>query len=187
MIRYILFLIILSFIPAFLFAQESFSNEEKQSSSFRVNAYPLEFETEFPVNRTISIQGAVGIGYSFSEGIFDGHFLEDSDPYLQLFPRHYYNLDKRSDQGKNIAGFSGNYIGLYNVLHLKDLGDYDYFSNRNIFMSGPVWGLQRKVSDVAHLDLFAGWGAGWRFEDAFKGASFITAPIVGLKIGIYIK
>lgn len=186
MTRYYTAALLLILFPTLLFAQQKTENKEIQSPSFRINAYPIEVEMELAISNSISVMNSVGFNYLFKEGISGTNIFEDSDPYIQVFPRYYYNLDKRLNKDKKISGFSGNYIGLYTLLHFRDLNDPDIASIQNEFWIGPTWGVQRKIKDIAHLDLFLGWGVGWYLDESpFEGLPM--SPLIGLKVGIYLN
>lgn len=183
--RYFTVVLLLILFPTILFAQQKAENKKIQSPSFRINAYPLEVEMELKVSNSFSVMNAVGFNL-FEEGIAGIRIFEDSDPYIQVFPRYYYNLDKRLNKDKGISGFSGNYFGLYSLLHLRNFNGSNFVSNQNEFWIGPTWGIQRKIRDVAHLDLFLGWGVGWYLDES-PFESLPMSPLIGVKVGIYLN
>ncbi|MDZ7659641.1 hypothetical protein [Fodinibius sp.] len=183
--RYSTTILLLVLFPILLLAQQKTENERNQSPSFRINAYPIEVEMELAISKSISVMNAAGFNL-FEEGISGIDILKDSNPYIQVFPRYYYNLDKRSKENKTISGFSGNYIGLYTLLDLQGVGEPNYINNQNEFWIGPTWGIQRKISDVAHLDLFLGYGLGWYLDEPFF-SGMPSSPLIGLKVGIYLN
>lgn len=165
--------LLLFLFPTILCAQQKAEIEEAQSPSFRVNAYPLEAEVELALGNSFSVMNTVGFGYSFQQGVGSTDF-NDYDPYVQVFPRYYYNLANRLSEDKNIDGFSGNYVGLYTMLDIQR------------FLIGPTWGIQRMIKKTAHIDLFLGWGAGLDFHRPSL-ANVAMRPVAGIKVGIYLN
>ena len=78
-------------------------------------------------------------------------------PQVTLEPRWYYNLRKRKSKSKNIAGNSGNFLGLQTsflpggwVISNADVNQRPVFS---LFL---VWGIQRQVGRHFNYELGTG-------------------------------
>lgn len=91
-------------------------------------------------------------------------------PEITLEPRFYYNLNKRSRNGKNTSKNSGNYFSLRSAYYpdsftIGNDGGYNFVPELNIV---PTWGMRRNLGN--HFNYELGGGIGYRkvFETANK-------------------
>ena len=170
-------LILLSFcFCSFLFinAQEQPSVED---GLFSANILTPGLEYEYGLTKSSTLDLRAGSGFAYRKGTFEEGF--GVYPIFNVQYRHYYNLKKRLEKGKNISNNSGNYIALSGTVQAGKpiIGDLEY--NEGYFgVIGPVWGLQRYYGAGFKLDLNLGGGYG--FNES--GSSFFS-PIIGLRLG----
>ena len=127
----------------------------------------LGFEKYTAENNSLkfSIGSLTGIG---SKDGFQTKTIEIKGEY-----RHYYNLEKRRDEGRLSTNYSGNYIGLFaEPTYIFVKGD----EATNIY-AGGVWGIQRNYSSHFHLDLSLNAGLG---KNGFETKA-------GLRLGFWLK
>ncbi|MDT0685865.1 hypothetical protein [Autumnicola psychrophila] len=142
-----------------------------------VNILTPGLEYEYGLTNSATLDLRAGSGFAYRKGIFGEGF--GIYPIFNVQYRHYYNLKKRFEKGKNISSNSGNYIALSGAIQTSKpiIGDLEY--NENYFgVIGPVWGLQRYYGAGFKLDLNLGGGYG--FNES--GSSFFS-PIVSLRLG----
>jgi len=104
--------------------------------------------------------------------------------------RYYYNLNKRTRQGKP-TNFSGNYFGLeqsnsYNHYNYNGLYPFlfsDRFSGNGFSTSlNLVYGIQRKIGKVGYIDASAGIGI--RHNEFGQYKETILWPTAKIAIGL---
>ncbi len=84
-------------------------------------------------------------------------------PSISLEPRWYYNIEKRSNKGKNTANNSANFLTVA-VEYYPDLftigskPDYVYVPNQISFI--PEWGMRRSIAD-SKFNYELGFGLGY--------------------------
>jgi len=170
-------LILLSFcFCSFLFinAQEQPSVED---GLFSANILTPGLEYEYGLTKSSTLDLRAGSGFAYRKGVFGEGF--GVYPIFNVQYRHYYNLKKRLDKGKNISNNSANYVALSGTIQVGKpiIGNLEY--NEGYFgVFGPVWGLQRYYGAGFKLDLNLGGGYG--FNES--GSSFFS-PIIGLRLG----
>lgn len=84
-------------------------------------------------------------------------------PYITGTFRNYYSRNKVKKN--NLRNNSGNYIGVLYAHRLKPFGSTDDIfeqrvldRNTNVFIVGPVWGIERNYASGIHLNLNLGFG-----------------------------
>ncbi len=131
-------------------------NVEKQL--FKVNAFlpGISYELaagnsstfNFDAELNFGLRGASGVQTQF--GFYPGLVAEF---------RNYNNFNRRVLKGKNIAGNSANYFGLYNRIVCLNpiIGDLDY-SSSYVINTGVVYGFQRTYKKGFYWNLSFGPG-----------------------------
>lgn len=108
-------------------------------------------------------------------------------PEVALEPRFYYNLNKRSRNGKNISKNSGNYFSLRSAYYpdsftIGNDGRYHFVPELNIV---PTWGMKRNLGD--HFNYELGGGIGYRKEfeksDAMNANNQDVTAYIHARIG----
>jgi len=132
---------------------------------------------------------AVGDHYEGADFIFQ--------PVLTLEPKLYYNLSKRSQNGKNISKNSGNYVSLKTSYHPDwfVLNLDDNITKTADLSIVPTWGFRRVVGE--HFTYEGGAGLGYRIvflkpnyynghaqsADDFSGNKSQYTPYFHLRVG----
>lgn len=158
------------------------SEEEWHTSNqFSVNFLmpSLEYEVGVTEKSTIDLNLGTAFGYAKSGSNSDFGFF----PVFQSQFRHFYNLKKRFERGKNTARNSGNYVAALVEVRSGEaiFGELDLVDDYALF-AGPVWGLQRVYNSGFKLNL--NLGAGYGLNDS--GNSFFS-PVFGIQLGWLIK
>ena len=144
---------------------------------FSVNILTPGLEYEYGLTNSTTLDLRAGSGFAYRKGFLGEGF--GIYPVFNVQYRHYYNLEKRLERGKNISNNSANYVALNGTVQSGKpvIGDLEY--NEGYFgVIGPVWGLQRYYGAGFKLDL--NLGAGYAFNES--GGSFFS-PIIGLRLG----
>lgn len=111
------------------------------------------------------------IGNSFGYGSTTG--FQSKLVMLKGEYRHYYNLDKRRDEGRLSTAYTGNYIGLF-VEPSFVLAKGEEATN---WYAGGIWGIQRNYSSHLHLDVSLHAGMG---QNGFESKA-------ALRLGFWLK
>lgn len=110
-------------------------------------------------------EGALRAEIGFDAGFFGGMFYEKMGyvlvPILNIEPRWYYNLEKRSAKGKNTLKNGANFLTLKFSYH----PDWFVISNYNRSIADqitivPKWAIRRTIA--RHFTYEAGIGLGYR-------------------------
>jgi hypothetical protein len=170
-------LILLSFCFCSFLTINAQDQPSVEDGLFSVNILTPGLEYEYGLTNSTTLDLRAGSGFAYRKGTFEEGF--GVYPIFNVQYRHYYNLKKRLEKGKNISNNSGNYIALSGTVQAGKpiIGDLEY--NEGYFgVIGPVWGLQRYYGAGFKLDLNLGGGYG--FNES--GSSFFS-PIIGLRLG----
>jgi hypothetical protein len=170
-------LILLSFCFCSFLSINAQDQPSVEDGLFSVNILTPGLEYEYGLTNSTTLDLRVGSGFAYRKGVFGEGF--GVYPIFNVQYRHYYNLKKRLDKGKNISNNSANYIALSGTIQAGKpiIGNLEY--NEGYFgVIGPVWGLQRYYGAGFKLDLNLGGGYG--FNES--GSSFFS-PIIGLRLG----
>jgi len=153
-----------------LYGQKNVS--EKQ---WKINVLPPSVSYEMGIAKNATLSADIGFGFGLrggSErttefGIF---------PLAELGYRYYYNMDRRLENGKNISGNTGNYIGPL-ISYISGTSIFGDLSIANQLFVGPVYGLQRtyKKGFSFNVELGAGY-----FENDVDGG---LGVFVGFELG----
>jgi hypothetical protein len=122
------------------YSQES--RVEKSIFGVQTGFAGVWLHNEARLTNSLALRTEIGLEYDVALGDhYDGAgFI--LQPVITLEPRYYYNLEKRSSQGKPIAKNSGNYLSLKSSYHP------DWF----------VINLDEKVTKIADLSIIPTWG-----------------------------
>ncbi len=141
--------------------------ETKPLYSISILTPSIAIEKKIQENNSLKFSIGNSIGYGSTNGIQSKLWM------LRGEYRHYYNLEKRRDEGRLSTPSSGNYIGLFaepSFVFLK--GE----EATNLF-AGGVWGIQRNYSSHIHLDFSLNAGIG---QNGFESKA-------GLRLGFWLK
>ena len=82
----------------------------EQESVFKIGFFGPNIEYETSLSSNMSLRAETGLSLNFGYGGREIGWRFDYGLFATLSPRYFYNLDRRLQQGKNIANYSGNYI-----------------------------------------------------------------------------
>lgn len=108
-------------------------------------------------------------------------------PVFTLEPRWYYNLNKRVQKGRKIAGNHGNFISVKtsyrpDLFLITNEGNVGIYPDLSIV---PTWGIRRNIGN--HFTFETGLGIGWRYtsvdDDSFLENNSEVLATVRLRFG----
>lgn len=170
-------LILISFFFCSFFSSYAQDQPSVEKGLFSVNILTPGLEYEYGLTNSTTLDLGAGSAFAYRKGWFGEGF--GIYPTFNVQYRHYYNLKKRLDKGKNISNNSANYIALSGAIQSgKPIIGNLAFNEGYFGVIGPVWGLQRYYGAGFKLDLNLGGGYG--FNES--GNSFFS-PIIGLRLG----
>lgn len=169
------------YIFIFVLTVQNFYSQEITSvekSIFGIQTGPIGIwaHNEFKLSSFVSLRSEIGIQMGFSTDK-DDKTITAIFPRISMEPRWYYNLSKRSNNGKNIYKNSGNYFSIFSIYNSNKT---IYSSNDNVeyvssFAIAPKWGIKRTYNK--HLT----------FETGFcLGPQFYTQDFIGKKSDVYV-
>lgn len=141
----------------------------KDRTVFKLNFPGVGVGFERVITGNVTLSAELGIWYNYFR-IFD----RTRDQQLLFYPklrvdgRYYYNAGRRLQRGKNIEGFSANYLCFMlqylmnpNVQYLDEAGNTrEYWDFRQPLGHGVAlsfaWGLQRRIARYGFLDVQLG-------------------------------
>lgn len=159
--KYLLFLLLISATLS-LTAQET-----KPIYSFSLISPSIGLEKRLQENNSLKFSIGSLSGYGNKTGFQTKSFS------IRGEYRHYYNVEKRRDEGRLSTNYSGNYIGLFaepSIVFKKG-------EEATSMYAGGVWGIQRNFNSHFHLDLSLNAGIG---QNGFESKA-------GLRIGFWLK
>ncbi|WP_420576268.1 hypothetical protein [Ekhidna sp.] len=161
-----------------LFSQAQ--NVRLSKSQVKANLIPLAIAYEGKVNNTMSYTISGGMIPSILVENYTSGFEPVTETFVFLHPyitssfRSYYARNKVKEQ--DLMKNSGNYIGMFHSHQFAPFGSTDdtieeRARNRetNVFVVGPVWGLQRNYASGIHLDFSIGLG--------YKNGEYISGDV----------
>ncbi len=124
----------------------------------KINALFPGVEYEAAISRSVTLNVNPYLRPSYTSR--DGLLLQ---PAAHAQVRKYYNLSRRQERDKNIAGNSGAFVGLSVFGASQSLTNAEGFRSDNYYGVGPVWGIQRTYE--SGFNLSANGGAGYTLDD----------------------
>lgn len=141
-------------------AQEA--SVEKSISGIQTGILGLWAHNEAKLSNEIVLRTELG----FDSGLFGSGTFSSVGfvmiPVLNLEPRWYYNLLKRSRASKNIEGNSGNFLSLKTSFHPDwfVISTHDHGGVENQIAIIPTWGIKRNLGQQFNYE--TGIGLGYR-------------------------
>lgn len=133
----------------------------------QLGIYPASFHNETKITNAVALRSELGFSYGWTghNGI-NGPSEWAIIPNIDLEPRFYYNLSRRSKLNKRTDNNSGNYFSL-NFGH--SLGGLAVTSeNIEVYPSIhliPMYGLRRNMGKNFNFEFAFGMGYGWIFKE----------------------
>lgn len=146
---------------------------EKSLNSVQVGLFSLSLQNEIRLDREITLRSEIGIATGTSTIEYpDGHD-EDSFlvvPFLNIEPRWYHSLDRRSRLKKSTKNNSSNYVSLLTSFAstrtaLVNTKDFEVAPSLTII---PEYGFRRSVGK----HFFSEWSAGVGYQHNFLKKSY---------------
>lgn len=113
----------------------------------------LEFEKSLSEKLTLAQKAGLTLSGShppLTEPFVGTGFMYQIAPFYDIQLRNYYNFEKRSNKGKNVANNSGNYITLRAQYVGPELASSFERYSPHTFKIGPHWGLQRNKKSLIY-------------------------------------
>lgn len=142
-------------------AQEA--SVEKSIWNIQTGTLGIWLNNESRLSNSVALRTEAGL----DAGIFLGGIYDQFDffmqPVIALEPRWYYNLKKRTEKSKNIAGNSANFVSLKTSYHPDwfIVGGRDNLDIISRVQVVPTWGIRRKIG--SHFNYETGLGIGYRY------------------------
>lgn len=155
---------------------------EKSVTGIQVGFFGAEFYNEAKLADHFTLRSQLELYPSIWGGDMYSKTGFALTPAISLTPKFYYNLQKRTDAGKNTTNNSGNYL----ALKVEYIPDWFVISNtKDISVSEtisvvPTWGLRRNFAKHFNYEFKAGLGIGKILK---KGYSTQVIPDLSFKVG----
>lgn len=148
-------LLIVFLVSFSTFSQKTDVSVEKSIFKFQIGTVGLWLNNETKLSNDVALRTEVGLYTEIQAGV--GFFMA---PEITLEPRWYYNLEKRSKNGKNISNNAANFFTLktsyrsniFEILHDRVKGA----ENSIAFI--PKWGINRNLGSYFNYEAGAGVG-----------------------------
>lgn len=143
---------------------------EKSTFGVQVGFLGAWAHNELKLSNSLVLRTEVGIGNDLF-GVISSKLYYQFSPTFTLEPRWYYNINKRQEKSKKIAGNTANFLSLkasytadwFALSHTEG----ELIQNKVFFI--PTWGIRRVVG--SHLTLEAGAGLGYQYLFTNKNGS----------------
>lgn len=168
-------------ITTSIFAQEEISLE-KSITGIQVGLFGAYVYNETKIAEKWVLRSQ----FTLNSSIFGGNLYSNNGfaltPSLSVASKYYYNINKRSEQGKNIKNNAANYVSLkvdyfpnwFVISNVKNLE-----VNDGIFLT-PNYGIRRNFAKNFNYEFRAGLG----FGTLFKGNYGLQTRLdLSLKVG----
>lgn len=173
----------LAFSLLLLISMCSYSEMQAQAKVekhlFKINAVAPGLSYETRLSNRITLHTEAGYTISgFSTGNLGGESYSDLNTnfFFSVGMRQYYNFGKREAKNKNVAGNSGNFIGLRMLAYSNDVTG----SGAKYLLPGLVWGLQRTYASRWNLGFE--FGVGYKFQTNNNTPTLISSFRLGYRL-----
>ena len=175
------YIFILLFLGIYTFSQEK-TSVEKSVTGVQIGLFGLDVYNEAILCEKFALRSQVALYPSIWGGDLYNKTGFALAPAISVSPKYYYNLQKRSDAGKNISKNSGNYI----AASLEYVPNWFVISNvkgievNEMISLIPTWGLRRNFAKNFNYEFKAGLGIGKILQ---KDYDTQIVPELSFKIG----
>jgi hypothetical protein len=142
---------------------------EKNINSIQLGLFSLSFRNETKLDRKIALRSEIGFGtghstIEYSDGHKETSFL--IVPFVNVEPRWYYGLDRRSRLNRNTKNNSSNFVSLLTsfVSGRTALVNTKGFEAAPYILIVPEFGI-RRTSPSGHF--FSEYSAGYGYQHNF--------------------
>ena len=170
-----IFIIALLFCTLSLKAQQPEPKVEKSLLSAYI--LPLKIAYEQGIGDQYTTEISAGLT-GFTE-INENNIAFAVAPVIRGDFKHFYNLNRRWEKGKNVDRNSGNFWGLatrYTFTPIGDSNNYHEIEGGSLFIA-PMWGIQRNYPSHLSLGLNLGYGV------AITGSTVTFDPLIHFRLG----
>lgn len=156
--------VLLSFVGIHLTtAQDTSASVEKSVFGAQTGVLGIWAYNELKLADQFALRTEIGLDADFWGGVFNNGNGFLLTPVLTLEPRFYYNIRKRSEKSKTIAGNSGNFISLKTSYHpnlfvISSRSGIEIIPDLSII---PTWGIRRSIGQ--HFNYEFGVGIGYEY------------------------
>ena len=170
------FLVIAFFIIAI---SANAQTKTMSNHSIAINTIGTSYNYEQALGGKMTLIGSIGLTMPYwAWHIPNSGWAYAINPVFGLEPRFYYNIDTRSNKGKNTNYNSANYLSLDCYYMFNPIANQNTLIHPGIIIS-PNWGIRRVYNDRWLLEFSLG---AWCLFDAESQISW--APRANLKFGI---
>ncbi|TAJ08661.1 hypothetical protein DMA11_21100 [Marinilabiliaceae bacterium JC017] len=132
------------------------NNQVENTHNIKATFLGISYAYEQSISQKITINFELMLADEYGENLLDGLYWRFS-PYIRIEPRYYYNITKRSENGKNTTNNSANYISLSaDYQPIERIGESTSLHGLSII---PKYGLKRSINEHFTFELAAGIGA----------------------------
>lgn len=148
---------------------------------FKVNLFLPGLVYEHGLDAKNTIYSELSTGFGFRKNSFGSTWT--FYPVINEQLRHYYNLEKRSLNGKKINGNSGDFLALNAIYNFKSFSTQNNLRNNDdaSLVIAPVWGMQRTYTKKFNFNLNAGLGYVFHSNQTYKSNGIV--PVFNFSIG----
>lgn len=167
---------------------ESDATVEKQQFAYNLLTN-FSYEKGIGNKTTLRFSGPItgGVLYSKSSVTINDYHHEESNwgytirPVIDMQIRHYYDLNKRLQNGKKVAHNSGNYIAGVVVAAGPSILKNDMFYVSDFTLTvGATWGIQRTYGERFMMNI--GIGPSISFYDSKSEFSYVGGITFGFRL-----
>lgn len=140
---------------------------EKTIFNIQTNHLGLWLNNETRLTNSLALRSEVGLALGpVSLGLKKDGWLYVGMPRLMftLEPRWYYNLGKRVENSKSIAGNSGNFLSLKTTYNSNLIFSSNNNNQPATLTVVPTWGIRRNIGNHFNYELGAGLGYAHLFK-----------------------
>ncbi|OWK74595.1 hypothetical protein CBW16_04105 [Flavobacteriaceae bacterium JJC] len=168
-------------VGAAVLAQEK-ASVEKSVTGIQIGLFGAELYNEAKLSDAVSLRSQLALYPSIWGGDLYSKTGFALAPAISVAPKYYYNLQKRSEAGKNISNNSGNYIAavVEYVPNWFVISNVSGIEVNEMISFIPTWGLRRNFAENFNYEFKAGLGIGKILQ---KGYDTQVVPELSFKIG----
>lgn len=148
----------------------------------QLGIYPISAYNEFKLTNTIALRSEVGFSFGWSSSSrIGGSSKWAVTPDVNVEPRYYYNLNRRSNLEKRTENNSGNYLSVnfgYGAGNLAITSKYtEVYPTIHVI---PMYGLRRNIGKKFNFEFAFGVGYNWTYKD-YNYVNFVTGKTQSFK------
>lgn len=168
-------------LGAIAFGQKN-ASVEKSVTGIQIGLFGAELYNEAKLSDAFVLRSQLALYPSIWGGDLYSKTGFALAPAISVAPKYYYNLQKRSEAGKNTSNNSGNYISavVEYVPNWFVISNVSGIEVNEMISLVPTWGLRRNFAEHFNYEFKAGLGIGKILQ---KGYDAQVVPELSFKIG----